>query len=326
MADEEIQEPEVTTPDIAPDVSIPVEPTVEVTETPLPPAFSVLEAAKSAGFPVESYETDSDAFAALMQHTRGLEAELYNQPKPEPTPEPPKEEEWNLENHFGGLWSVPKYDPSWEESLTVNAQGQLEPKPNVPWGVAQKAMTEYTDYQSARTSSMKGMFETGNPFQQMYDALKPAFERDFAGRNDINEAFSGKETEDFLQTFVDGHSDWLNTADGQAFDQAATQLQAKGLSWKEAIETASWLHGPKQNGQPNTEAAPAPTTQPNADPPPTQPKQEETSFVDDAIAKAGHSPNGGGAPSTPTSNQGQLGASDVRNMFSRKHAQSSAAT
>lgn len=328
MAEETVKPDESTTTTPTPEqtptpVETPPTPEVTTTETQAPPEtpqFSVLESARQAGFPVDQYETDQDAFQAILQHTRSLESELINRQEPQPEPEP-KGDEWSLDSHFESLWSVPQYDPSWEDTLTVNPQtGQIEAKPHVPWGVAQKAMADYTQYNSAHRKAMKGLFESGNPYKAMYEALKPAFEKEFAARDDINTALTSDKESAYVDQWLAQHSNWANTSrDFVAFDQLATQLHERGFAWPEALDIASAKFRPQPN---QTKQVPQQTEQPPPRETPTEPA--EKSMIEDAISKAGHNPSGS-ADSTPTSHSGPVDAASTRNLFKTRWQQSQAA-
>jgi len=299
---------------IAPETPAEVSSTVDPTppaETSTP-AFSFLQSAREAGFNVDQFESDEAAARAFFQYTRSLD-----QP-PEPPP-PPKqaEEEWTPESHFGKFWEVPKFDPSWDEILQMNPEtGRIEAKPHVPWGQAQKAIEGYTNWQMARTKAMNGLFQSANPFQKIYEAVKPALEREFAKREQITEAISAQEENAAIVQFRDTHREWLGTDDGKRFIQFADKLnKVDKLPPLAAIERALEVFTPAQR-QTVAQAV-------DALPETPQPKPE-TSFVDDALAKAGHRP-GGAAPSTPPGHQ-SLDPEEVRNLFKREASRSKTAT
>lgn len=294
--------PEVTAPPPAP----------EPVETATEPSFSFRDFAKQGGYNVDQFQTDEDAAKAFFNYVGSLQ----QPPPPPPAPkEPPKpaEEEWTPESHFSKFWEVPQFKPEWDDILVMNPQtGQIEAKPHVPWGTAQTALNEYTTWQTARAKAMKSLFESGNPYQKMYEAISPAMERQFAKREQITQEFSQRETENVIAAFDMQHSEWLATDDGQRFVDGFDSLRKQGMHEIEAIKFLSQYVKPVPNGQP------AQTPEPTEAPAPPKP---ETSFTDDALAKAGHS-RSGGASSTPSASQGALGAEEVRTMFKRAHAAS----
>ena len=298
-------------------VETPVEaPPPEPTSAPETPSFSFLQAAREAGFNVDQFDSDENAARAFFQYARSLD----QPPAPEPEPPKPAEEEWTPESHFGKFWEVPKFDPTWDDILQMNPEtGRIEAKPHVPWGQAQKAIEGYTNWQMARTKAMNGLFQSANPFQKIYEAVKPVLEREFAKREQITEAISSQGEAATITQFRTMHSEWLSTAEGKKFIQYADELNRQdGVPALRAIDLAARAFRPTPNGQAAVavDSLAAPET--------PQPKPE-TSFVDDALAKAGHRP-GGAAPSTPAGHQGAVGAEEVRNLFKQEFARSRTAT
>lgn len=299
----------------------PVTPTPQVTETSTPtpavepvvtPTFSFREAAKKYGFSTDQFDSDEAATEAFLNYVASVQ-----QPKPaEPSkPEPEPAEEWTLEKHFSQYWDVPQYNPEWDDLLAVNSQtGQIEPKANVPWGVAQQAMNEYARWHTARAKAMRGLFEAGNPFQRFYEAALPALERAFAKRDDITKELSTREEENVVGNFERAHSEWLAAEEGQQFIAFTKELMdTDGLPIVRAMQIASRTYKPQPNGVVAQSAA-TPEPQPVAD----------TSFVDDALAKAGHRPSGS-ASSTAPAHQGAVSADEVRSLFTTSFAKSQTA-
>ena len=310
-------------PDVIPEpqTTLQTDPTPVETTTPTPdvdPApqstFSFREHAKQYGLSVDQFETDQDAADAVLRHLASSQQPKAD-PKPEPTPEP-AEEEWSPEKHFSQFWDVPQYKPEWDDLLAVNSRtGQVEPKGTVPWGAAQQAMNEYAQWQAARAKAMRGLFESANPFQKFYEAALPALERAFAKRDDITQELSSREEENVISNFEQAHSQWLAAEEGQQFISYAKELvNNDGIAPVRAMQIASRAFKP----QPNGAAVQSATT------PEPEPKPADTSFVDDAIAKAGHRPSGSASSTTPDS-QGAKSADEIRNMFKSAFAQSQTA-
>jgi hypothetical protein len=305
-----VAEPEVT------QTAPPPAATETATEQMTQPSWSFLDAAREAGYNVDQFQSDAEAARAFFNYTRSLQSPPE---PPAPEPEPPKEEEWTLDGHFDKLWGVPKYDPAWDDLLTVGASGQIEAKAHVPWGAAQQALEGYARWQSSRQKAVKDLFDSGNPYQRMYEALKPAFEREFAKPDTIQQEFTTRQESAFIDSFEARHSQWLTSVDGQRFVNYAEELAKQdGLPPVRALEIAARAFRPIPNGTQQTQQIqPTQPTEP-------QPKPA-TSFVDDALSKAGHRP-GGTASATPAPSQGALSAEEVRNLFKQDFAKSQAAT
>ena len=300
-------------PQITPEPQTPVEnstpePQIEPTATP---SFSFRDAAKQYGMSVDQFDSDQAAADAFFKHL----ATVQQQPEP-PKPEPKPEEEWTPEKHFSQYWDVPPYNPEWDDLLAVNSQtGQIEPKGTVPWGAAQQAMNEYSRWQASRAKAMRNLFESNNPFQKFYEAALPALERAFAKQGDITQELSNREEENIISNFEQAHSQWLGVEEGQQFIKYAKELvNNDGIPPVRAMQIASRAFKP----QPNGAAVQSATT------PEPEPKPADTSFVDDAIAKAGHRPSGSASSTTPDS-QGAKSADEIRNMFKSAFAQSQTA-
>ena len=305
-------------PDTAPPVSAEPVPEPQNQSPPAPeptpapePSFSFLQAARDAGYPVDSFETDEAAARAFLAHTRRLEQTSQQPPEPEPEPQP--EDEWNPDKHFAELWKVPEYKPEWLESLEVDPQtGQIRPKANVPWGTAQKYMDEYAAYQAALKRNHQSLFMEGNPYQRMWDALRPVLEREgYVRRQDLESEFGQREVATHVQRFEQEYSQYLASDEGKRFIAYATNLhQQYGLPPDAALHATVEAFRPKSNRE--WQAAPHPEPEPQPNPP------KPTSFIEDSVRKAGHRPSAGAPAPVPTK-PGQQDPESVRSIFSRAH-------
>jgi len=315
--------PEPATP---PADASPSPPAGSVESPPAGPAISsAFLAAQEAGVDTSGYEDDAALIAGLHKQSQELrqyadygrqvlpydrqfrEFQQQQAQDPSPAPEQKTEKPWDVGEHFTNSWKQPEYEQGWDAFLQSgmiqqDPNGQFVPAEgqhlNVPPNVLQ-GMNAHRVWQRQALETL-----VNNPFQTTWDAFQEPLSRlieervqKTLGEYDSSQSMTGWEAENSKLLYEhDGNDKVINdiygnpkaTAYGEAFIQAAQELRQSGVNDTDQIlrlasqMTRSLLPTatPKEGN-----GAPVPT--------PTPESEKPASFMQEAIAKAGHNPSPG---------------------------------
>jgi len=319
------------------------------------PQNPVIDYARSAGLDVGDHTSDTDFAKhlvgqyqqqsqlatwakQLLPHASEITEALRSRQQPQQQP-PAEPEEWNVESHFSKAWDLPKYNPSWDSMLQSgviqkDATGRYVPAEGHEWMGMSPELRELNEFEAHRSKSVQDLFYGGNFYKNVWDKFQEPIERMIQEKAQalLEERFSQNTAHDAIGKFESQNESWLY--DGQNMElvdgQPMRKLTDGGKKFFDAVSTLR-QHGVTDAGallQLASQLAPPPaqagavTPQPGAGAPPASgvtpeqiSAQQTQSFLENAMARAQHSPSSGGA-SAPGGNE-PVNATEVEihNMF-----------
>lgn len=261
----------------------------------------------------------------LERHMSGQGAQ---QPAAPQAPAAPQPEQWSPESHFKKLWSAPQYDPDWQHLVTFDPQTNryVGITPEVPMEIVQGV----NNYSNWLKKQQREFFD--NPYQRTFEAVREPLLREV--QNVIQQTLQGQQQQQQLAHFEQQNARVLYQADqngnlvvdpmtgqarmtpfGQRFYSHANHLFQQGLrdqgqivelaknlalgefavaeyQQRQQQPVANGSNGhPAPNGAPpvNGNGQPAPAADPVA-----ASQQQQQTFLQNALQRAGHVPSGGG--------------------------------
>jgi hypothetical protein len=329
--------PFTTSDAVPPAVSVPVSAPVA---TPESSPFNFAEFAKTQGYDTTGITGDEQIAKTLFDELRAARAVAnYAQQQPNPAekaPEPAAEEEWTPESYFKSKWDVPQRDPQWEQLIaagiaTQDASGRFVA--NRGYEALAPQIAAMNAYETKRRERLEEFL--ANPYQRTYDTMVEALDRRYARPEQFRETLAERDVDAYAAQVEDSLATHLyaNPQNVPQFGtpQFAANLTEYGRKFFGQIDRGQQLGINQRNSliqyaletcpvpQPATTATPAAAPgKPAAAP--TTPAVPAPSFLDDAMAKAGHRASGG-APPAAAGDPKQLSAQEVRTLFSRKALQ-----
>lgn len=240
----------------------------------------------------------------------------------------PKSDEWTPETHFRKAWGQPDYDKSWEGfvqagMVTIDPEtGQFVADPRYAQSVPINVLQGLNNRRQWQRQALERLLE--NPFEETWKAMQEPLERYVQDRisqhfqkHDSVRAINAWEAENAKVLYehdatgnivYDVYGNMKPTQYGEVFIQAARDARQRfnGISHEDVIRYASAVATPYLQKQP------APVTQQQQ---PDPPQQQKTSFLQNAMQKAAHSPNSGGYSEASDIEPVVLQTRELDNMF-----------
>lgn len=256
----------------------------------------------------------------------------------------PAEEEWTEDRYFGEKWAAPK----WDETYTFAIQNGIVQR-NAETGLYEAV----PGYESMAIPLLSGLNQVagwtaqqwqgitrGNPYRQFYDVLREPLQR--AWKSDIEqivaEQLSRQATESRVNTFEAENAAWLYAVDpatgqrvltqrGQDFYDEIDTLREAGVTDPNRLISLAMrrmgspaAQATMQQPTPNMQAAaPAVQQAPPVPPPAIDPKvasaTQQATFLQNALQRASHSPQAGGASAHAPDDPVSVNENDLNNMF-----------
>jgi hypothetical protein len=255
----------------------------------------------------------------------------------------PKAEDWTEDGYFTEKWSAPKWDDSFTFAIQNgivqrNAEtGLYEAAPGYE-GMAMELLPGLNKAAGWTAQQWQGITR-GNPYRQFYDVLREPLQR--AWKSDIEqmvaEQLARQSTEQRVNSFEQENAAWLYATDqhtgqriltqrGQEFYDEIDVLRESGVTDpNRLISLAIRRVGPPQQvaapPQPNLQAAPGQMAQvaPPVPPPVVSPQvanvAQQATFLQNALQRASHSPQAGGASAHAPDHPMSVNENDLNNMF-----------
>lgn len=257
----------------------------------------------------------------------------------QPAPAVPPAEEWTLDKYFAERWPAPKWDDRYDKMIASGIvvkdpqTGMFMPAAGYEL-MAGPMIGELNQAAQSQADQIQSLFR-GNPLQNIYESLEEPLMRKMEAmfQEKLNGTFSQRDTVQQIQSYETANASWIYQTDPATGQQAPTPqglqffntLQSLRPKWNgdelSLIKVAEQIVGVnrQQPGAPqpvppvNSPAPPA-VQQPSVPQAPQQaPPDPRATFMQNALAKAGHSNNAGGAPATDpaqfnVASEGELGS------------------
>ncbi|SFH97052.1 hypothetical protein [Planctomicrobium piriforme] len=245
----------------------------------------------------------------LMPFAQEFQSYLQQRNAPQQQPAPATPPEWTPESYFREQWKAPQWQDQYTQvlqrgmvradettGLYVAAPGyEAAVAPILP-GLNQAMDQQTTQWQQLMRS---------NPYQDFYEKLREPMQR--AWTQDLEAAiekrFQEREQQNTVQSFERENASWLYGQDGKSlspqgeqFYNVVEELQQSGITDPQKLIAM----GKKYAGitgqapaAPAPVAAPVPTPQVPAPQPAPAPAPQPNSFLNNALQRAAHQPQGG---------------------------------
>lgn len=276
----------------------------------------------------------------LMPHAQQISDLLVRSTQqPEPPPADP-EPEWNPSDHFKQQWNAPE----WKEQYNVAIQnGMVERNPQT--GLFQAApgyeqmvigiLPGLNEAHQFQAQKWQGLMR-GNPYENFYEALREPFQRSWTEdiRKEIERQFGRQQRMGEVQRFEQENAAWMYQQDqtgnyvpteqGREFLGHVKMLRENGMRDPgQIINVATRMMGaslqqPAQPQQPQQQApqgSESPNTIPFQQP---KPSPQQT-FLQNALDRAGHSPQSGAATVDSPDAPVHMSQGDLENAFINAH-------
>jgi hypothetical protein len=278
----------------------------------------------------------------MQPHLDKFQAWMNGQGQPQAQPAaapaaPAAPQGFNLDEHFKKAWNLPDFDPSWEKLVQFNPQTGLYEgiAPGVPYNIVD-GMNKYAmAYKSKQREFMQ------NPIKQTFEHIKDPILHEV--REEIQRQYRTMQAQQENQQFEQQYAKHLYQTDaagnivinpmtgqpqpsgfGNRFFHHARALYESGVRDERtlrqyALDQAIGEVMRMQYNQPAAPAAPAqPAAPPAAPPTPAQISQEKTSsFLQNAMNRAGHTPSAAGAAAAPSEPVRFSSFGDLDGLFER---------
>ncbi len=249
-----------------------------------------------------------------------------------PTGEEPA---WDEAKYFEEKWGSPKWDPTYDFAIR---QGLVQRNPNTGVyeaspgceGMVMEILPGIQRAMAWRAQQWQTITD-GNPYRQFYDVMRQPMQK--AWQQDIEDAIQRRidaaQTEDFVTRFEQDNAPWMWTVDpntgvrvptpqGQRFFQEVTALEQSGA----VQDIPTLLQFALMRVQQSSGAAPAapampaaPALPPQAQNPQAASQSQQTSFLQNALQRASHSPSSGGYVAPAPDNPVTVNETELDNLF-----------
>jgi len=258
--------------------------------------------------------------------------------------EPAAQDKWTEEDYFTQKWAAPKWDESFNFAIQQgivqrNAEtGLYEATPGFE-GMVMELLPGLNKAASWTAQQWQGITR-GNPYRQFYDVLREPLQR--AWKTDMQqivaEQLAQQATEQRVNTFEAENAAWLYavdpatgqrilTAKGQDFYDEIDTLREAGVTDPTRLISLAMrrLGQPQAQGMtqqvPTMQAVPAqmvsaaPSVPQPAIPPQVASANQQATFLQNALQRASHSPQAGGASAHAPEHPVSVSENDLNNMF-----------
>jgi hypothetical protein len=252
----------------------------------------------------------------------------------------PAEEEWTEERYFTEKWPAPKWDDSYTFAVQqglVQRNGETglyEATPGYE-GMVMELLPGLNKAAGWTAQQWQGITR-GNPYQKFYETLREPLQR--AWKSDIeqmvSEHLARQSTEQRVNTFEQENAAWLYAIDqatgqrvltqrGQDFYDEIDTLREAGVTDPNRLISLAMRRMSNPSAQvmpsqstPNMQAAAqAPPVPPPAIDPKVASATQQATFMQNALQRASHSPQAGGASAHAPEHPVSVNENDLNNMF-----------
>jgi hypothetical protein len=329
--DQIVAPPPVATP--SPDPQPVASPPVPEQVAVAPPTNPLHELARQAGIQFGETATPDElarlaisqlqAVAPMANYARQLlphasEFQHYLESRQQQQPTAPAADEWTQDKYFQEQWGS-----SWDDRFSVAIErGMVQrdpttnlwvPSPGYEMSVA-AIIPQLNDAQQKQSENWQEITRS-NPYQHFYEKLHEPMRR--AWQADVQQAiadqFARVKQDSVIEQFEKQNAAWLYqagtmtaTPQGQKFLSAIDELQKGGVTDPELLLRFAGQLAGQQTGQ--LAPQPAAPVVPN---PVGQSVAQQTSFLQNAIDRSGHTAGSSSNPVAPTNVQ----ETDLNNMF-----------